>query len=277
MSGAYDDALDRDAGAAGRAAAPKAIGRDACRAALDRLGESLAMRETAALLGDLDEARLDVDCRPSSTRSASPASTRSSRSSRSRTTTPRPGAPSELIIGFGQTAVSRLGSLVGDPRWFVQRRGARLLGTIGSADAVPLLQPLLRQSDPRVARAAVAALGVIDDPAAARAIHTVLRAATGEVAPRRHRRARRRPGSARRADAGAHPRGERAARQGSRGGARDDRRRSARSAPTPAVPTLRRQWRGARGSSAAGSCARSRQRSVDALVRIGRPRPRRRL
>jgi HEAT repeat protein len=58
---------------------------------------------------------------------------------------------------------------------------ARLLGRIGTAEAVPLLQPLLRQKDPRVAREAVAALGVIPDPAAARAIHTVLRAATGEV------------------------------------------------------------------------------------------------
>ena len=46
---------------------------------------------------------------------------------------------------------------------------------------MPLLQPLLRQSDPRVAREAVAALGVIPDPAAARAIQTVLRAATGDV------------------------------------------------------------------------------------------------
>jgi HEAT repeat protein len=70
---------------------------------------------------------------------------------------------------------------VGDPRWFVQRRGARLLGRIGTAEAVPLLQPLLRQSDPRVVREAVGALGTIRDPAAARAIHTVLRAATGEM------------------------------------------------------------------------------------------------
>ncbi len=44
-----------------------------------------------------------------------------------------------------------------------------------------MLQALLRQHDPRVARAAVSALGIIPDPAAARAIHTVLRAATGEV------------------------------------------------------------------------------------------------
>jgi HEAT repeat protein len=86
-----------------------------------------------------------------------------------------------VIIGFGQKAVLRLASLTGDSRWFVQRRGARLLGRIATAEAVPLLQPLLRQSDARVARAAVSALGVIQDPAAARAIHTVLRAATGEV------------------------------------------------------------------------------------------------
>jgi HEAT repeat protein len=87
----------------------------------------------------------------------------------------------EVIVGFGSKAVLRLSSLISDTRWYVQRRGARLLGRIGSADAVPLLQPLLRQSDPRVAREAVSSLGVIPDPAAARAIHTVLRAATGAV------------------------------------------------------------------------------------------------
>jgi HEAT repeat protein len=86
-----------------------------------------------------------------------------------------------VIAGFGTRAVMRLASLVGDARWFVQRRGANILGRIASAEAVPLLQPLLRQGDPRVARAAVAALGGIQDPAAARAIQTVLRAATGDV------------------------------------------------------------------------------------------------
>src|SRR4029077_1714505 len=61
----------------------------------------------------------------------------------------------ELIVGFGTKAVNRLATLVNDNRWFVQRRGARLLGRIGTADAVPLLQPLLRQSDARVAQAAI--------------------------------------------------------------------------------------------------------------------------
>jgi HEAT repeat protein len=78
-------------------------------------------------------------------------------------------------------AVSRLAPLIGDERWFAQLTGASLLGAIGTADAVPLLQPLLRKSDPRVARAAVAALGKINDPAAARAVQTVLRAATGAL------------------------------------------------------------------------------------------------
>jgi HEAT repeat protein len=86
-----------------------------------------------------------------------------------------------VIVGFGPVTVARLAPLVGDPRWFVQRNAARLLGRIGSAEAVPLLQPLLRQADPRVARAAVSALGGIDDPSAARAVHAILRAATGNL------------------------------------------------------------------------------------------------
>jgi HEAT repeat protein len=93
-----------------------------------------------------------------------------------------PGAlrAAELIVGFGSPAVPRLSSLVDDPRWFVQRAAARMLGRIAVPDAVPLLQPLVRRAEPRVARDAIAALVNIDDPSAARAIHTVLRAAQGE-------------------------------------------------------------------------------------------------
>jgi hypothetical protein len=180
MSGAYDDALTVIRAMQARAAAPKAIGREACRAALTQLGESMAMREAAALIADLDDdgwralntviAAIGV----SSVEALKPIVAVES-------DTPATGRAERAIAGFGQKAVVRLGSLVSDQRWFVQRRAARLLGAIGSGDAVPLLQPLLRQHDPRVARAAVSALGVIPDPAAARAIHTVLRAATGEV------------------------------------------------------------------------------------------------
>ncbi len=180
MSGAYDDALTVIRAMQARAAAPQAIGREACRAALTQLGESMAMREAAALIADLDEdgwsalqtviAAIGV----SSVEALKPVVAVES-------DTAATGRAERAIAGFGQKAVVRLGSLVSDQRWFVQRRAARLLGAIATADAVPLLQPLLRQHDPRVARAAVSALGVIPDPAAARAIHTVLRAATGEV------------------------------------------------------------------------------------------------
>jgi hypothetical protein len=180
MSGSYDDALTVIRAMQTRAAAPQAIGREACRAALTQLGESPAMREAAALIADLDEEgwrslRAVIDAigvssvdalKPIVAVEGDDAAT---------------GRAERAIVGFGQKAVVRLGSLVSDQRWFVQRRAARLLGAIGTADAVPLLQPLLRQHDPRVARAAVSALGGIPDPAAARAIHTVLRAATGEV------------------------------------------------------------------------------------------------
>ena len=87
----------------------------------------------------------------------------------------------EVILHFGKAAISRLASLVGDSRWFVQRNGARLLGRIATPEAVPLLQPLLRKTDPRVAREAIGALGAIDDPSAARAIQTVMRSATGDM------------------------------------------------------------------------------------------------
>jgi len=61
----------------------------------------------------------------------------------------------------------------------VQRNAATLLGATKHADAVPVLQGLLRRNDPRVLKAAVAALAGIDDPAAARAVQTALRAASG--------------------------------------------------------------------------------------------------
>ncbi|MCU1386136.1 MAG: hypothetical protein JWL71_4833 [Acidobacteria bacterium] len=180
MSGAYDDALTVTTALRTRAKAPTAIGKDACRQALDQLGESMAMRESVALIGDVDEENWNAMKAVIASIGVSSVEALKSVVIVEEDTVTTARAES-VIVGFGQRAVMRLASLVNDPRWFVQRRGARILGRIATADAVPLLQPLLRQSDPRVARAAVSALGVIQDPAAARAIHTVLRAATGDV------------------------------------------------------------------------------------------------
>ena len=180
LSGAYEDARVVTAALGHRAESPGAIGREACRQALDRLGESPAMRETALLLGDLETPELEKIqaivkiVGPSTIEALKPMLMVEQDSIAFQ-------RAAEMAIGFRRQAVNRLASLADDPRWFVQRNVAKLLGRIGSVEAVPILQPLLRKGDPRVARAAVSALGVIQDPAAARAIHTILRTATGDV------------------------------------------------------------------------------------------------
>jgi len=178
MAGAYDDVRAVTAAMAERATSATAVGREACRHALNQLGESLAMRDTVAVLGDLDDggwAVVRTVIRTTGPSTVEPLTTLVAVEQE----TPGSARAAELIVAFGKPSVTRLATLVGDSRWTAQRAGARLLGAIASPDGVPLLQPLLRKSDPRVTREAVAALGRIDDPSAARAIHTVLRAAAG--------------------------------------------------------------------------------------------------
>ena len=179
MSGAYDDARAITRALADRAAST-GIGRDACRQALDRLGESTAMRETALLLGDIDVQTLEtLSALVTTIGPSSVEALKSVLTSEQETVAFQRAA--ELTVRFRRAAVSRLASLVDDERWFVQRHGAQLLGRIAAPDGVPLLQALLRKNDPRVTRAAVSALSNIPDPSAARAIHTILRASTGDV------------------------------------------------------------------------------------------------
>ena len=180
MAGAYDDTKAVIGALTTRASVTSAIGRDTCRQALDRLGESLAMRETVSLLGDIDDTGWEsIQAIVTKIGASTVAALTTAAVVEKETVASR--RASDTIIGFGKAAVSRLAPLVADDRWFAQRTGAMLMGAIASPEAVPLLQPLLRKSDPRVAQAAVAALGKIDDPAAARAVQTVLRAATGDI------------------------------------------------------------------------------------------------
>src|SRR6185312_5878887 len=161
MAGAYEDAKSVVNALVARATTQNAIGRDACRQALDRLGESLAMRETAALIGDVDEAGWDA-IRTVITKIGAPTIAALIPAAVSEKDTLASKRASTTIIGFGKGAVSRLAPLIADDRWYAQLAGANILGAIASPEAVPLLQPLLRKSDPRVAQAAVAALGKID-------------------------------------------------------------------------------------------------------------------
>jgi HEAT repeat protein len=151
----------------------------ACREALFRLAASPGMHEAVAMLGDVEPESLEifsdicrlvgvaiVDVLGLTLRIQEPTAARL--------------RASDIIVSFGAPAVSRLAPFIDDERAYVQCHVAELLGRIASPQAVPLLQPLIRRSDAKLVRVAVAAMANIDDPAAARAIHTVLRAATGE-------------------------------------------------------------------------------------------------
>jgi HEAT repeat protein len=178
MSGAFDDALVVAKALREGADRNQAIAPAACRAALTTIGESLALREAAALLPHLDEGSLatfSACCAgigPAAVRGLLPAL-------ESEDETPEWVRAREIVRGYGAGAVTPLTGMVDDSRWFVMRNAAVLLGQTRSPEAVPPLQALLRRNDPRVLRPAVTALAGIDDPSAARAIQTVLRAATG--------------------------------------------------------------------------------------------------
>jgi HEAT repeat protein len=180
MSGAWADARAVIASLAERGQDPDAAGRDASRQALDRLGESIAMRETAALVGDVDDEAWTA-IREVLTLVGPPCIEALKPNLLVEHDTRAAQRSAEVVASFGVAAVPRLGSLAGHSSWYVQRTATRLLGRIAAPEGVPLLQALLRNSDPRVAREAVAALSSINDPSAARAIHVALRTAAGEL------------------------------------------------------------------------------------------------
>ena len=150
----------------------------AARAALATVGESIALREAAAMLSDFDQATLDkfIEC----CESIGPIAIRALHPTlQNETETPAFMRARDLTQRFGAAGINHIAPLADDNRWFVQRNAAALLGATRSPDAVPALQGLLRRNDPRVLRQAVAGLAGIDDPAAARAVQTALRVATG--------------------------------------------------------------------------------------------------
>lgn len=160
-------------------AAGGTVAAAAARATLTSAADSPALREAAAAVGELDERVLQAfaDCcsaiGPAAARALYPALQREE-------DTPGVRRARTIVGRFGAAAAVHLAALTDDHRWFVQRNAAQLLGATRSADAVPPLQALLRKGEPRVLRYAVTALAGIEDPAAARAVQTALRAATGD-------------------------------------------------------------------------------------------------
>jgi len=179
LAGDYDSALTVVTALRNRAGDTKAVTSQGCRLALDGLVATAAFHETADLLGDMSEAEsglfADICAKigPAAIDALKP-------HLEEEPLTPARARATNVIRRYGNRAVSRLSSLAGSRTWAAQRNAADLLGEIAAPEAVPLLQPLLRSQDGRVTAAAVRALSLIKDPAAARAVHTALRASTGD-------------------------------------------------------------------------------------------------
>ena len=179
MAGDYEGALEVTRALAGHAGNSRSVASSGARVALDELVNTAAFRETVNDLQTLDDQPAQLVTELCS--AAGPATTDALRQwlDEERQTKGRQRATG-VIRGFGVAAIGRLTPLVSSQHWYAQRNVAELLGEISCPEAVPLLQPMLRGGDPRVMQAAVRALSNIDDPSAARSVHTVLRSATGE-------------------------------------------------------------------------------------------------
>jgi len=180
LAGDYDAALLIASSLAAHAADAKDAAAHGARLALDSLVNTSAFHEAVDHLGEMDEAAAGVF--RSICDAVGPAATDALRRHlEAEAVTPGRRRAANAIRAYGARAVRRLAPLVASPHWFVRRNAAEILGEIGAAEAVPLLQPLLRGEDARVIQAAVRALSNIQDPSAARCVHTVLRAATGDL------------------------------------------------------------------------------------------------
>jgi hypothetical protein len=180
LTGVYAETLPLIDELAAAAKAPAAVAPEACRKAIESVGRSTALAEAAVGLGDQtaeeydDFTRLVCAVGPATVPGLLPAYGREDGSAGGE-------RAARLLVRLGVPALPAVAAAIDDPRWFVQRDLARVLGQIGTPAAVPPLQTLVRRPDGRIMRAAVTALAGIDDRAAGRALHMALKAATGET------------------------------------------------------------------------------------------------
>jgi hypothetical protein len=179
LAGDYESALTVARTLAEQAATPAAVTSAGSRIALDALAGTPAFHESVELFGDMTEA--EAERFVGICESIGSAATDALRTLLvAEALTPARRRATVVIRKYGAAAVTRLAPLTTNEHWYARVNAATLLGEIAAREAVPLLQPLLRGQDPRVMQAAVRALSSIDDPAAARSVHMVLRAATGD-------------------------------------------------------------------------------------------------
>lgn len=179
LAGDYESVLTVVTALQEHAADSRSVASQGSRVALDGLVSTIAFVEAAELLGDMTAPEAKTFAAVCAR--IGPAAIEGLRVHLEHEgATPGRDRAADIVKAYGSRGISRLAALVGSGNWAAQRNAAELLGATGAPEAVALLQPLLRGRDARVIAAAVRALANIKDPSAARAVHTALRAATGD-------------------------------------------------------------------------------------------------
>ena len=180
LAGAYGEGVPVIEELSAAAARKPAVAPDACRKAIDIVATSSALAEAMTTLAEQsqDEFAAFEKLIKALGVSTAPAVIAAYQREDGGVVTDRATA---LLIKLGPPAIPAITAGLEDKRWFVQRELAKALGKIGTAAAIQPLQSLLRRSDVRVLQTAVSGLSSINDPAAERAIHTVLKAASGDA------------------------------------------------------------------------------------------------
>ena len=156
-----------------------AIAPDACRKAIESVGASSALAEAASTLADQSAAEFAAFGKL--VKAIGPSTVPALLKAYQREDSPATDRATALFVMLGVPAIPAIAAALEDKPWHVQRELAKALGKIGTGAAVQPLQTLLRRSDVRVLQTAVASLSTIQDPAAERALHTVLKATAGEA------------------------------------------------------------------------------------------------
>lgn len=180
LAGVYAECLPviQELGAAATRQPP--VAPEACRHAIEAVGKSSALGEAVAGLADqtADEYSAFTKLITAIGSATAPQLIAAYHKEDGGIAAERASA---LLVKLGAPAIHAIAAALDDPRWFVQRDLARVLGQIGTTAAIAPLQSLLRRTDARVMHAAVSALVKINDPAAVRALHTALKSATGDA------------------------------------------------------------------------------------------------
>jgi HEAT repeat protein len=180
LAGVYDECLPVIEELAAAIDRKPAVHPESCRQAIDSVGTSSSLSEAATTLEE--QTAEEFAAFDKLIRAIGPSAVGALLAAYHREDGGAATDRATAVLGnLGPPAIPAIAAALDDKPWFVQRELAKALGRIGTNAAVAPLQGLLRRTDVRVLQTAVTSLSNINDPAAERALHMVLKASSGEA------------------------------------------------------------------------------------------------